>query len=230
MKNYIYAIICFTVITFSFDAIANHFYLKGGYNFLGDYSDSFKSEYIDYQHFNIDISTALGYKLDNNFFYEFKIRYTNIKPAIHKLMDFEKMDLIDILQRIIGKKLYTSKIENVFEINSVTTLVNSGYDYVINNKLTAYLSCGIGIAGLLNYQGFRSHIFTHYGVSVQSEVGLCYVDKKKVSLCVGYSYLRNYWKYDTNKIYDEDGNTVMYHFQDFQLNSHVVFADFKVML
>lgn len=51
-----------------------------------------------------------------------------------------------------------------------------------------------------------------------------------MSLCIGYNYLKNYWKYDTDKIYDEDGNSVIYHFRDFQLKSHTVFANFKVVL
>ncbi|ABD45158.1 hypothetical protein ECHHL_0599 [Ehrlichia chaffeensis str. Heartland] len=230
MKNYICVIVYFAVVTFNFDALANHFYLKGGYNLVGNYSDSFKSEYMGYKRFNIDINTAAGYQLSNNFFYEVKVRYANIKPAIQKLEYFEKIDLIDILQRIIDKKVYISKIEDIFKINSVTTLINCGYDYVINNKLIVYLSYGVGIAGLLNYQGFRSNVATHYGMSIQSEVGLCYLYSKKMNLCIGYDYLKNYWKYDTNKIYDEDGNTVVYHFQDFQLNSHTVFVDFKVIL
>lgn len=89
------------------------------------------------------------------------------------------MDLVDILQRIIGKKTYVSKIENIFEINNVTALINFGYDYIINDKLTAYLSYGVGIGGLFNYQGFRSNTATHYGISMQNEIGLCYTYNKK---------------------------------------------------
>ncbi|CEI85437.1 hypothetical protein DRF75_02345 [Ehrlichia minasensis] len=233
MKSLKYFIVYFVVAIVAivaFDAEAVPFYIKGEYNFGVNYSDSLKSKYINYERLNIDINTAIGYKLKNNFFYEFGVRYAHIKPAIQELVDFEKMDLIDILQRIIGKKVYVSNMESIFGINSVTALINFGYDYIINDKLTAYLSYGVGIGGLFNYQGFRSNAATHYGMSMQNEVGLCYAYNKKVTLCVGYNCLKNYWKYDTDKIYDEDGNSVIYHFQDFQLSSHAVFASFKMML
>ncbi|AAZ68412.1 hypothetical protein [Ehrlichia canis] len=230
MKNLKYIIVYFVVAIVAFDAEAIPFYIKGGCNFGVNYSDSLKSKYVNYERLNIDINTAIGYKLKNNFFYEFEVRYARIKPAIQELVDFEKMDLVDILQRIIGKKTYVSKIENIFEINNVTALINFGYDYIINDKLTAYLSYGVGIGGLFNYQGFRSNTATHYGISMQNEIGLCYTYNKKMSLCIGYNYLKNYWKYDTDKIYDEDGNSVIYHFRDFQLKSHTVFANFKVVL
>ena len=229
MKNYIYIIIYFIVIAFSCEAMTTPIYIKGNCNFGMSYSDSFKSEYVDYKQVNVDLSTAVGYRIRNGFFYEFEVRYANIKPALQKLSDFEKIDLINVFQRIINKKVYLAKIENILEINSITTLINCGYDYVINNKLAAYISYGVGIGGILSYQGFRSNPANHYGISMQSEIGLCYLYSKKVSLCMGYNYLKNYWKYDTDKIYDEEGNALIYNFQDFQLNSHVMFVSFKLL-
>ena len=229
MKNYIYIIIYFIVMTFSSEAITIPIYIKGNCNLGIGYSDSFKSEYVNYRQINVDLSTAIGYKIRNGFFYEFEVRYASVKPAIQELSDFEKIDLINIFQRIIDKKVYLAKIENILEINSITTLVSCGYDYIINPKLVGYLSYGVGIGGILSYQGFRSDSANHYGISMQSEIGLCYLYNKKVNLCMGYNYLKNCWKYDTNKIYDEEGNTVMYHFQDFQLNSHVIFVSFKFL-
>ena len=231
MKNYTYVIICFIIIIFSYhyNAMSNPIYIKGNYNFGISYSDSLKSEYVNYNKFNIDLSTAIGYRLQKGFFYEFEVRYAKIKPEIQKLSEFEKIDLINIFQRIIDKKVYFSKIENMLEINSVTVLLNYGYNYAINKKFFGYLSYGIGIGGLLNYHGFRSNAASDYGISMQSEIGLCYIYSKKVTLCTGYNYLKNYWKYDTNRIYDEEGNTVVYHFQDFQLNSNVIFVTLKFL-
>ncbi|MGN7619204.1 MAG: hypothetical protein ACTJLM_05105 [Ehrlichia sp.] len=217
MKNYIYVAIYFVVVAFSYEAMATPVYVKGGYNFGVSYSDSFRSEYVDYKQVNVDLATAIGYVIQSGFFYEFEVRYANIKTAIQKLSDFEKIDLINIFQRILDEKVYVSKIESMLEINSVTALINCGYNYVINNKLVGYLSYGVGVGGVLNYQGFRNSAASHYGISMQSEIGLCYLYNGKASLCAGYNYLKNYWKYDTNKIYDEEGNTVMYHFQKFSV-------------
>ena len=66
----------------SVDASSNSIYIKGNYNFGINYSDSFKSEYVNYERFTPDFNVALGYKLQNGLFYNLEMRYANIKPII----------------------------------------------------------------------------------------------------------------------------------------------------
>ncbi|WP_196492744.1 hypothetical protein [Ehrlichia ruminantium] len=230
MKNLIYFFLSAIYIVINFDASSNPVYIKGNCNLGLNYSDSFKSEYVNYEQFNPDFSIAIGYRLKNGLFYDLEMRYANIKPALRKLSTFEQIDLVDILQRVIGRSVSLSKAENILAINNITTLANVGYSYIINNEFRGYFSYGIGIGGLVNYQGFKSSLSTYYGISMQSEIGLCYMYNNNMDVCIGYNYLKNYWKYETNRIPDEDGNTIMYHFQDFQLNSHAIFLSLKMLL
>ncbi|CAI27839.1 Hypothetical protein ERGA_CDS_03870 [Ehrlichia ruminantium str. Gardel] len=229
MKKSIYFVISITFMLFNFDASSNSVYIKGNYNLGINYSDSFKSEYVNYERLSPDFTVAIGYKLQNGLFCDIEMRYANIRPMINKLSNFEHIDLLNILQRITNHNVSLSKAENILTINAITTLINVGYSYIFNDKFRGYFTYGVGIGGLLNYQGFKSSLSTYYGISMQSEIGVCYIYNSKIDVCIGYNYLKNYWKYETDRIPDEDGNTVMYNFQDFQLNSHTIFLGLNVL-
>ncbi|WP_156965551.1 hypothetical protein [Candidatus Neoehrlichia procyonis] len=195
-------------------------YYKLGYVYNFNYQDSLKSQYFRYEKGGKDFYIIIGTNFKNNFYHELGLHYTSTFPELYSISDEEKSNIIRIMTNINSKKLSLFKIKDMLTINKISLIYNIYSLYPVNDKVSVYLGCGIGVIEVLKYYGLKSKIGNHYGIVMQYNAGVSYLLNRKLKVYLGYNFSKNYWKYQTNSIYDEYGNSVLYHFLNFELRSY----------
>ncbi|QXK91966.1 hypothetical protein HL033_04465 [Neoehrlichia mikurensis] len=209
--------------------LSNRYY-KLGYIYNFNQQDSLESEYFHYKKGGKDFYIAVGNNFKSNFYHELELRYTSTLPELHLISHEARNSIIRIMSNINNKKLSLFQIKDMLAINKTSLMYKIYNLYNINNKINLYLGYGIGFIKVIKYYGLKSQPNNHYGIAIQYNIGILYLLNKKLKAYIGYNFSKNYWKYQTNPIYDEDGNSVLYHFLNFELKSYGVDMGLMFML
>ncbi|MGN7661569.1 MAG: hypothetical protein ACTJLK_03005 [Anaplasma sp.] len=127
------------------------------------------------------------------------------------------------VRSVLGSaNLTVNEAGNVLSVREMSLSYGLYGYYPIAGKISLYAGSSLGAVKILRYQGLRRHAEDVYGTVTQSKVGISYEFVSGFEAYVGYNHRRSHWKYKTDAIYDDGGNSVSYNFQDFAFGSHGV--------
>ena len=150
----------------------------------------------------------------------FEFGSSRVSPSLSVCMQ-NGMNIVNTMRKITGiEDLPASSVEDMLTIREVTASYNFYRHYTVNESLSFYVGSGIGLAKILQYQGFRKNYEDLYGLVRSVKVGVTHTLSPGLVAYIGYGYRNNSWKYVTDIIYDEDGDSVVHNLQDFEFSSH----------
>ncbi|MCU7611659.1 hypothetical protein [Anaplasma capra] len=189
---------------------------KVGYVHNVNYDNSFNIKYSTHLSGSWDIYVSSVWPtLVDTLHHEFEFRNSLASPALEA-----GSDTVQIVRRVLDDENITvSEAQNILSIRRLSVSYGLYGHYPIHGKIGLYAGSSFGVAKT-QYQGLRRHAESLYGIVTQSKIGVSYAITPGLEAYLGYNYRKHHWKYRTDEIYDEDGNSILYDFQDFVFNSH----------
>ncbi|WP_240375229.1 hypothetical protein [Anaplasma marginale] len=152
-------------------------------------------------------------------YHEFEFRTSMATPVLEE----GRGSALHVIRQVLGDETMTAReAGGVLSVRRLSISYGLYGHYPLGGEVSLYAGSSVGMAKVLRYQGLRQHSEDLYGMVTQSKIGLSYPIVPGLEAYVGYNYRQHHWKYKTDAIYDEDGNSTLYDFQDFAFNSHGV--------
>lgn len=193
---------------------------KVGYTKNFSYSDPFNVPYEDCME-NWDINSTLLWPVLKGK-YNHALEFTSVRASPELLSDTERSgQIIGAMRKISGvDTLSTRAIAEILTIRSKGISYAFYRNYPLSNNINLYLGVGIGLYHIVNFQGFRNHTEDVLGVMKSAKIGMEYGFSSKIGAYIGYNYRKSSWKFRSDEIFDEDGNSIVYDLEDFDFSTH----------
>ncbi|WP_249548759.1 hypothetical protein [Anaplasma phagocytophilum] len=193
---------------------------KIGYTRNVVYSDPFNVGYKS-QMANWEVSASVLWPIFNGkYSHEFELHSAKAVPSLS--VDAQHgFSIVKAMRNVYGiHDLAASSVQNMLTIRSRAMSYGFYRYYPLNESSSLYVGTGIGIAKILQYQGFRRHSEDLFGVVKNFKLGIVHKFSSGLSAYIGYIYRRTSWKYKSDTIYDQEGNSITYDLQNFEFSAH----------
>ncbi|ANC34193.1 hypothetical protein P029_02190 [Anaplasma phagocytophilum str. Norway variant2] len=191
-----------------------------GYTRNVAFSDPFNVGYKS-QMANWSFTASMLWPIFNGkYYHEFELHSAKATPSLS--VDTQHgFSIIKVMRNVYGiHDLSASSVENMLTIRSTAASYGFYRYHPINESFSLYVGTGMGIAKILQYQGFRRHSEDLFGVVKNFRLGIVHKFSSGLSAYVGYTYRITSWKYKSDTIYDQDGNSITYDLQNFEFSTH----------
>ncbi|MEH0831424.1 hypothetical protein [Anaplasma bovis] len=168
---------------------------------------------------DVNIAAMLPIFNGKLYYHELEFNSSKLSPVLsgNEIGRSYQRDVIDALLSITGAKhLAIAEMENILSVKELSLSYGLTSYYMIGRATSFYISSAVGLVKIVQYQGFRRYTEDLSGSMMKIKFGISYRIKPGIESYVGYSYRKDFWKYETDIIYDEDGNSVSYAFEDFK--------------
>ncbi|QJC27485.1 hypothetical protein ANPL_01925 [Anaplasma platys] len=188
---------------------------KLGYTKNFSYSDPFDVPYEGGER-NWDVSATLLWLVLNGKYYH-ELEFASLKASPKLFIGTERgRKIIDAVRLIWGiDTLSTEKIDEILTIQGRVISYTFHRSYPLSENTHLYFGAGMGLYKVINFQGFRRQAEDILGIMKNVKIGIMHRFSSKIGIYAGYNHRQSSWKFKSDEIYDEDGNSVVYDLEDF---------------
>ena len=197
---------------------------KVSYTYNLAYSEPFGLKYRTHiGDWDVNIAAMLPIFNGKSYYHELEFNSSKLSPVLNgnEIDRSYQSDVINALLSITGAKhLTVAEMENMLSVKELSLSYGLTSYYTIGKDMSFYIGSGVGLVKIVQYQGFRRYAEDLRGSMIKIKFGISYRIKSGIESYIGYSHRKDFWRYETDIIYDEEENSVSYSWEDLKFPRH----------